>query len=303
MDRFVQRCLPSTTNSISSSGQPELKTLEVPQVEDKQLSRPPTEVKLVETNSTTHESSRILSGLKILVAERFFEEHAIAVADLYSNHEIISIDGYISDPVDVIVSAECGMVVLTDRTFRDQSKLVSKIKSLLQLSLKFGRLWVVIMTDTSNDDPPQALKRLNAEKSKLSNALSRCGSMIILRDCRLSCGKELATILKEVCYSEYYISSSIVVSDSWTTKRLIDRPYLDLLQDSAFLAHCDFLQRFPTLNLFSCALLLSQWSLRELASLAKKDALAQLAKIYSFGPTDHFQQCISSFFYLLSIHL
>ena len=43
-----------------------------------------------------------------------------------------------------------------------------------------------------------------------------------------------------------------------------DRPYLSSLTDIRFVRECLFLQQLPSLNLFNCALLLSQFSLPSL---------------------------------------
>ena len=215
---------------------------------------------------------------KILVTARFFEEHAMTVAELHFRYAIIAVDTFIIDPIDIIVSAECGIILISESNLRAKSILARSILAVIKMSLKFSKLWVIILQGTENN--PQSLLEYNILKAKLCNAVGCCECTVIIRDCGTSTGNELAMLISRICYLDGCIEGGFF--EGFSNRR----PYLELLRDDTFLAHCDFLQRFPMINMFCGAMILAKWNLNELVSIVPIQAVNQLLMLY--GPSQSF---------------
>lgn len=208
--------------------------------------------------------------LRILVSENFLEEHYLAVGALSSQYGVEMIDCPLETPVSLILDACTAVCVVPVASIVDRTTLKALVKQLSAVTFKFSCIYVVVLlpsTSSSSDTTEQ-----NQAFLTLCQVLARFPAQVVLRQCPTQ-PDTLAFMLSQVC--KQCLRDALQHGDAVpsnvatpTVDRYFERPFLQQLQvgDPQFQMHCEFLQLFPTMNIFTAAALLHHFPLRELCA-------------------------------------
>jgi hypothetical protein len=141
---------------------------------------------------------------------------------------------------------------------------------LTEIVFKFQNTWLLI---SSSVDYFTELSLL------LCQQLSRFPSKVVLRHCSTE-DKLQAKMIAHIC--ERSLQGALLSCRSGSPSLYTYRPWADRLQgeeeqqQAVFIAHCEFLQGMPSMNFFLAAILLNNWSLRQLMFIDNSTILDKL---------------------------
>lgn len=249
-EKAIQRDVPNSTLSIVK---PTTEASKDSQCEDI----------IAETNSFWKKGNI----LKVLVSDIFIESKPRTCAELYHRWGIECIDCPLQKPVHMIVdSITCICMVDEDISTlstgsHDQKRkeeLRNLLKSLTEIVFKFQNTWLLISSSVEYFTELSLL---------LCQQLSRFPNKVVLRHCSTE-DKLQAKMIAHIC--ERSLQGALLSCRSGSPSLYTYRPWADRLQgeeeqqQAVFIAHCEFLQGMPSMNFFLAAILLNNWSLRQL---------------------------------------
>ena len=207
-----------------------------------------------------------LQGLTLLVSEAVLERYPAIVADLSERYGIACVDCPLEAPVSIAVDGNTCLCLLSATSLRSDDEAVAAFLASLQAQVeKWENIYIIVdslpstfgqrgLSSTAGDAVcEERLARLRGVAAQLAIPVQ-------VREIRSP--QALADLIYHLClynYRRFCTQHSNIAHQVYT-----DRPYLSSLTDIRFARECLFLQQLPSLNLFNCALLLSQFSLPSL---------------------------------------
>lgn len=237
--------------------------------------------------------------LAVLISESFLTKHFPSVAGTVSAMGVTMIDCPLQEPVSIVLDHLTAVCVVSAVAVQDKNELKGLVKKLSEITFKFTKVVVIVLLDF---EPSEELKThigLNQALLTLTQAVSRFPAAVTLRQCS-PCPTDLTALLGQLCTQS--LRDAVSVLPVGASARHFHRPFLDRLQhcDAKYLAHCEFLQLFPTLNFYTAAALLHHHPLRELVG-QRVGALYELfARQYVCS--EELRDQIKSFVTLLEAH-
>lgn len=196
------------------------------------------------TNCLAKSSRPILSNNNLLprfaecvmiVSQQFLHKYSDVAQVLWKQYKVVCLDSSFVYDIDIFCGN--GEAVYVFSSFFSAEEFQRKLKMIVEGATNLKRIWLIMMRDnylTPNDVSVQLLQ-----------ATSKLPCNVIFKDC-LNCADDCAKVLK-------WILSHTNSTGCRSFSHLID-----LMECDRFLAHCDFLQRFPGINYWNAALMLSK---------------------------------------------
>jgi hypothetical protein len=174
----------------------------------------------------------------MIVSKHFVQTFSHIEQALWKSYNCICLEASFLHDVDIFCSNDEAIHIFSSSLSPQQFQ--EKLKMVVEGALNLKRLWLVLIRDdcvTSNNIFVQ-----------LFLTISSLPCRVIFRDC-MNCADECSKVLN-------WISSC---------KRCAgDSTFVNLMEHNRFQAHCDFLQRFPGINYWDAAELLSSQPLAQL---------------------------------------
>eukprot|EP01032_Pedospumella_encystans_P013025 gene13025-15023_t len=234
--------------------------------------------------------------LTVLISESFLEQYFTQVAEELGALGVVMLDCPLQEPVSLILDAFTAVCVVTAESLQNTTELKMLVKKLSEITFKFTKIHVVVVLT-----PAEQGRQLNKALLTLTQAVSRFPAAVCLRQCAAS-PAALVAVLEQLCSQSLRDSTMHQAHTTGTSARHFHRPYLDHLQhcDAKHLAHCEYLQLFPTLNFHTAAALLYHHPLRELVGQRAGVLCDLFAKQYVF--CEELKDMLKSFVALLEAH-
>jgi hypothetical protein len=234
------------------------------------------------------------------VSEQVLEGSPWIVAELAAKHSIVSIDAPLEVPLSLIVDGSTGCCLLPSGALLNQTHLKEFVRGLVKVCWKFETLWVVVcMTAEEEQFGNDGGAAYFIAMAGLFQSLSCFPRRVHVRECITA---HLSSVLFSVCSAATHDATT--TNDGCLLSAYLERAYLDRLQEprggQQFLAHCDFLQLFPTINFFTAAQILSVVSLQELAGSYPE---AVIKRMHGRAAPEVDPLAIHALFELLSKHI
>lgn len=183
----------------------------------------------------------------ILMSEEFFEQQTECFHALREHFGINSVDYPFRDSADIVISEVCCIKTITLQEMGNISEKREFIKGLCDLSFRYSFIWVVFLVENVDKHD------INSLLIPFAQSLACFPARVIVRLCTASTlPSHIASIIDEDLrqsnqdqrsLSGYYMREFC--------KSLNTRPDLS--------AMCDFLQQFPTINIFTAALIITSF--------------------------------------------
>ena len=207
-----------------------------------------------------------LQGLTLLVSEAVLERYPAIVADLSERHGIACVDCPLEAPVSIAVDGDTCLCLLSAISLRSDDEAVAAFLASLQGQVEKWENIYIIVDSLPSTSGQRGLSTATGDVvyqerlARLREVAAQLAIPVQVREIRSP--QALADLIYHLClynYRRFCTQHSNVAHHVYT-----DRPYLSSLTDIRFVRECLFLQQLPSLNLFNCALLLSQFSLPSL---------------------------------------
>ena len=207
-----------------------------------------------------------LQGLTLLVSETVLECYPAIVADLSERNGIACVDCPLEAPVSIAVDGDTCLCLLSADSLRSDDAAVAAFLNSLQTQVEKWENIYIIVDSLPSTSGQRGLSSAAGDVvyeerlGRLREVAAQLAIPVQVREIRLP--QALADLVYHLClynYRRFCSQHSNVAHQVYT-----DRPYLSSLTDIRFARECLFLQQLPSLNLFNCALLLSQFSLPSL---------------------------------------
>lgn len=258
------------------------------------------------TQLAAHNISPFHAGdtpLVLLTSEAFLERYCRSVDP--DAHGIELLDAPLQEPLGLIIDASTAICLLEDGQLVSKPDLKNFVKALSEVTFKFSQIFVVVMLATHDAELAPPTSAVNSAMLTLCQTTSRFPAAVCIRQCSHS-GDNLTQLIAQLCAQTRRdaLRSESAHSHHTTSAeaKYSHRPFLaHLLQaDARYLAHCEFLQFFPTVNYYVAALLLFHHPLRELTGQRTRSLWDLLGTHYLLP--DQLKECIKSFVALLEVH-
>lgn len=238
--------------------------------------------------------------LTLLISESFLVEYFPGVAANMSAIGVAMVDCPLQEPVSIVLDHLTAVCVVSAVTIQDKSELKMLVKSLSEITFKFTKITVLVMLDREASATKEVSILLNQALLTLTQAVSRFPAAVNVHQCSSSSPAELAGVLGQLCVQSLREAVSLVPTGA--SARHFHRPFLDRLQhcDAKHLAHCEYLQLFPTLNFYTAAALLHSHPLRELVG----QRVGALGELFSrqYVCSEDLRGQLKAFVALLEVH-
>jgi hypothetical protein len=228
--------------------------------------------------------------LDVLVSERFLEQHAHASGEIASAHGINLVDCPLEEPLSFILDATTAVSILPVDVLTDRAKLKVLVKQLTNITFKFSKIYLVLTVHSGAQS--------NTAQLQLCQTLMRFPAQVMLRQCSAS-PTAVGQVVNQLC--RLCVRDSAAGADA-TTAKYLHRPFIEhvLRAEGNILSHCEFLQRFPTVNFYLACALLHHFPLRSLLRQTPAAVCSQLrAQHVCAGETEGM---VASFLQLVSTH-
>jgi len=248
------------------------------------------------TSATFHAAE---PPLTVLISESFLTKHFPGVASTVSAMGVVMIDCPLQEPVSIVLDHLTAVCVVSAVAMENKTEVRGLVKKLSEITFKFSKIAVLVVLDFDPSEELKAHTGLNQALLTLTQAVSRFPAAVTVRQCSSS-PTDLAALLGQLCTQS--LREAVTVLPVGASARHFHRPFLDRLQqcDAKYLAHCEFLQLFPTLNFYTAAALLHHHPLRELVG-QRVGALCELfARQYVCS--EELRDQIKAFVALLEAH-
>ena len=188
----------------------------------------------------------------ILISDIFLTKYPPTVTALQENHNISCIDCPLEFPITFIID-EFTAISIVDFT---AITIKVYIKGLAKCAYKFQNIWILVILSSICDD----------SMSLLFQSVSQFPADCIIRTVRSEIvGDFVNKIYHETASSRAISSDNMSVLSDFRTRA---RSFIEnVISNPVSASHCEFLQLFPTINLFIACKLLSNNSIRELCAL------------------------------------
>lgn len=233
--------------------------------------------------------------LTVLACEAFLNDYCRSV-DL-SAHGIEILDAPLQEPVSLILDATSAVCLVEPSRLTSKADLKCLVKALTEVAFKFSRIFLVVVLPPLPD--PAVRTAVNSALLTVCQATSRCPATVSIRQCVPS-GSNLTVLISQLCAQAR--RDTMRAHPAVIEAKYAHRPFLIHLQqvDARFLAHCEFLQFFPTVNYYLAALLLYHYSVRELTGQRTRSLWDLLSTNYIL--TDELKDWLKSFVALQEVH-
>ena len=234
--------------------------------------------------------------LTVLISESFLELYFTQVAEGLGALGVVMLDCPLQEPVSLILDAFTAVCVVTAESLQNTSELKTLVKKLSEITFKFTKIHVAVVLTSEEQG-----RQLNKALLTLTQAMSRFPAVVCLRQCSAS-PAALVAVLEQLCSQSLRDSMMHQAHSTGISARHFHRPFLDHLQhcDAKHLAHCEYLQLFPTINFHTGAALLYHHPLRELVGQRAGVLCDLFAKQYVF--CEELKDMLKSFVALLEAH-
>ena len=237
--------------------------------------------------------------LSVIVSEEFLERYFPAAAESLCTMGIDIFDCPLQQPVSVVIDAVTAMCVVSAVKMLNRDDLKVLVKSLCEIAFKFAKIHLlVVLDDTGLSRDTSAL---NKAMLTLTQAVSKFPAAVYLRQCS-ALPHDLAAALGQACSHALREAVTKQTHPGATSARYFHRPFLQHLQecDGKHLAHCEYLQLFPSVNFYTAAVLLYHHPLSELVG-QRVGALCDLfERQYVFS--EALRDNLKNFVALLEVH-
>lgn len=254
-------------------------------------------------NSVYENFSSELNGYTILISEFLIESFPLILTNLTELYRINVIDCSLPYPISAIIDLNTGISIISSDAMFDLShsnELKEFVRSLVLISFKFSTIWIVISQSNNSSHNSYQLQQF----MKFFQSLSKFPDKII---CRIYYDKDDSSdkvkkdeaLLKYQLLCEFYARSIydiILISTKFSLKtcalsemknyKTQDAFLQSLLTNNHFTSNCEFLQLFPSFNLYPSAFLLSILTLKQLCSLSLDEVLNEVKKSVNFPKID-----------------
>jgi ribosomal protein S14 len=193
--------------------------------------------------------------LDVLVSERFLEEQAHATGEIAGTYGINLVDCPLEEPLSFILDATTAVCVLSVDAVTDRTQLKVLVKQLTSITFKFAKIYIMLTLERDVD--------CNSAVLQLCQTLMRFPAQAMLCQCTAS-PTAVAQMTHQLC--RHCMRDCCAAGPDATTAKYLHRPFINHLQraEGNFLSHCEYLQRFPTVNFFLACALLHHFPLRDL---------------------------------------
>ncbi len=234
--------------------------------------------------------------LTVLISESFLEQYFTQVAEGLGAMGVVMLDCSLQEPGSLILDAFTAVCVVTAERLQNTTELKLLVKQLSEITFKFTKIHVIVVLAAAAEQGRQ----LNKTMLTLTQAVSRFPAAVCVRQCAAS-PAALVAVLAQLC-SQSLRDAVTHQSTSTGTARHFHRPFLDHLQhcDAKHLAHCEYLQMFPTINFHTAAALLYHHPLKELVGQRAGVLCDLFAKQYVF--CEELKDMLKAFVALLEAH-
>lgn len=246
--------------------------------------------------------------LPVLVSEGFLEQQCATLGELERRHGVRCIDCALEQPVSMIVDACTAICLVPSGTVLEKAQLKQFVKQLTRITFKYSCIYIVVVLDDQlggNNATGGALLnaswslRLSRAMLTLKQALVRFPAQAFLCEC-CSTTSSVTTMLARICQQ----CAAVAVQGGDTTSRAYrSRPYLQCLNDAdaQHMAHCEFLQRYPTVNYYLAAWMLHVVPLQQLVATDPAALTSTLRRGHALPQT--VEACVRAFLQLSSEHI
>jgi hypothetical protein len=258
-------------------------------------------------------------SLQLLVSEVFLETFPGTIGTLTAKYGIEMVDCPLESPLSAIIDADTAVCMATPEQLSDKNSLRTLVQQISQVSFKFSKIYLLALT--LNNKRTESIA-LNDAMLSIYQAVSRFPSAVVVRQCpttlNLSDDNEtLGNLISQICGQSLRSTMKTHESQSQTNQsndnggglcyrfpsdRYFQRPFIHsgISSNAVLMAHCEFLQLFPTINFYVGALLLHHFTLQTLVSQDLR-VIIGLFRTHYFLP-DEARDRLESFLALLDTH-
>lgn len=235
-----------------------------------------------------------LKEYHILISESFYETYSELVAHLCSSCPVTMIDYPFRDCSDIVVSETTAIKMVKLEMLDSVEFKRSLLKDLTALSQRFSFLWILSIVRFVSDNYSEVLSKF----LDFQHLFVRYPCRVMVRTCdSANLVSNLSHAVVEVCRHD----ASFGIQDQRHLSFYRDRDFLKYLRDRMDIsALCDFLQLFPTINVFSALLLVCSFtSFATLAESTPEQMSSHLATILPTPRVAIIEERLISFWILL----
>jgi hypothetical protein len=226
----------------------------------------------------------------ILMSEQFFEQQTECFHALREHFGINSVDYPFRDSADIVISEVCCIKTITPQVMGSIPEKREFIKGLCDLSFRYSFIWVILLVENFEK------REINSLLIPFAQSLACFPARVIVRMCTASTlPSHIVSIVDEDLrqsnqdqrsLSGYYMREFC--------KSLNTRPDLS--------AMCDFLQQFPTINIFTAALIITSFpSILAVVKANSETVTHALRQWVPVPKVDRLSTNLTAFFALLHV--
>jgi hypothetical protein len=254
------------------------------------------------TSSSTDTSSVILDSI-------FLEQHASVIASLAQAYSIIAVDFKLSAPISAVLDIDTAISFIDCTILQDRESLIAYLRNLIKQSFKYSVIWIVVCRPSSMASHQTSFHDL----IKLYQATSQLECNTIFREILVPAqgGQEIlgvkskravrARASESDAYASiiHHIHSHVKRAD----ERLTAHTAMLLSEDNVFVAHCEFLEMFPTMNVILAAALRESLQLKLLSTYDADQIIKLVEDRFSSIKQDHIKRRVVTFILMLRAHV
>lgn len=214
-----------------------------------------------------------MGGLQILVADDLYEKRTDLISALHRQYEIICKDFVSCDGVMFVIS-ECTAIVFLDvDTWSRPDYRRNWLLNMSRIALRYATVWVMLKVPEANVNEANYSSLL----VQLHMSLLKFPCRVIVRECLANDVNIEVELIVMICQVDVKASQERDDRSLTTYKR---RRFFNLLDREFIAATCDFLQHFPTVNLYTALLLvLTHENMPEIAKSTAAQVQERLRKV------------------------